>query len=67
MSLASDPLFVKNAFPILFAVNVSRSSLARSCMSQEVYSYDILAAMTTRIFIEFKHTKEGFVVRFQNE
>lgn len=31
VSLASDPLFVKKAFPIFDAVKVSRSSFARSC------------------------------------
>lgn len=31
VSFASDPLFVKKAFAILFAVNIPNSSFARSC------------------------------------
>lgn len=35
-SLASDPLFVKKTLAILLAVNISKSSLARSCIHKEI-------------------------------
>lgn len=36
VSLASDPLFVKKALAILRAVNISNSSVARSCIHKEI-------------------------------
>lgn len=36
VSLASEPLFVKKALAILVAVNISKSSVAKSCIQKEI-------------------------------